>query len=84
MDVEATVTIENVSGPKYPLKFPATPASFFFRAAPVPEVTRVALQRASMRPALQQGLWTLIRANSKAIGFPDYHEFINRVLCRQP
>ena len=55
-----------------------------FRAAPVPAVTRVALQRASVRPTLQQGLWTLIRANSKAIGFPEYHEFINRVLCRQP
>ena len=30
---------------------------------PLPDVTRVALQRASIRPAHERGLWTLIRAN---------------------
>ena len=82
--VEATVTIENLRGPKHPLKFPVTPATFFFNAAPIPDVTRVALQRASIRPAHERGLWTLIRANTRAIGFHQYHEFISRVLSHNP
>src|SRR5262249_33413001 len=79
VEVEATVTVENARDLQHPLKVPATPKSFFFNAAPLPDVTRVALQRASIRPAHERGLWTLIRANTRAIGFHRYHEFISRV-----
>ena len=84
MEVEATVTVEDPRNPQYPLKVPAAPASFFFNPAPLPDVTRVALQRSSIRPAHERGLWTLIRANTRAIGFHHYHEFISRVLCPDP
>ena len=82
VEVEATVTIEPGRGnPNAPNTTIVVPATFFFNAAPVPDVTRVALQRASIRPAQERGLWTLIRANTRAIGFHHYHEFISRVLC---
>jgi hypothetical protein len=84
VEVEATVTVEDAKNPQHPLKTPVTPASIFFNAAPIPDVTRVALQRASIRPAHERGLWTLIRANTRAIGFHQYHEFISRVLCHNP
>jgi hypothetical protein len=57
-------------------------ATLTFRAIPAAPVTRVALQRSSIRPTREEGLWTLIEANAKAISFPEYHEFINRVLCK--
>jgi hypothetical protein len=82
--VEATVTLENDKAKEHPLKVPATPTTFFFNAAPLPDVTRVALQRASIRPAHERGLWTLIRANTRVIGFHHYHEFISRVLAHHP
>ncbi len=49
--------------------------------APVPEVSRVALQRSAVRPTREENLWTLIRANAKALHFEKYRAFINRVLC---
>ena len=83
--VEAIVTLKDMKVKEQPpLKTPATPATFFFNAAPLPDVTRVALQRASIRPAHERGLWTLIRANTRAIGFHRYHEFISRVLSPNP
>jgi len=47
---------------------------------PIP-VSRVSLQRSAVRPTREENLWTLIRANKRAIGFNEYREFINRVLC---
>ena len=87
VEVDATITIDAGTVRRvvtdrtvFPLSF-TTQAIFPFRAAPLADVTRVALQRASIRPAHERGLWTLIRANTRAIGFHHYHEFINRVLC---
>jgi hypothetical protein len=45
--------------------------------------TAVALQRSAVRPVSEQGLWTLIRANSRSIGFERYALFIDRVLCQR-
>jgi hypothetical protein len=82
VEIEAIVTVDDPKDPN--LKVPATPKKVFFNAAPLPDVTRVALQRASIRPAHERGLWTLIRANTRAIGFHNYHEFISRVLSQNP
>ncbi|MCU1291732.1 MAG: hypothetical protein JWP08_582 [Bryobacterales bacterium] len=49
--------------------------------APVPQVSRVALQRSAVRPTREENLWTLIRANAKALHFERYRAFINKVLC---
>lgn len=54
---------------------------FPFGQAPPQQVSRVALQRSSVRPTQEENLWTLVRANSRAIGFNAYRDFINRVLC---
>lgn len=55
--------------------------AFAFRGGQGPGVARVALQRSSVRPTAEEDLWTLIRANSRAIGFNAYKRFIDRVLC---
>jgi hypothetical protein len=81
VEVEAIVTVEEKSARPGPDVTVFVPKTFFFNAAPIPDVTRVALQRSSIRPAHERGLWTLIRANTRAIGFHNYHEFISRVLC---
>ena len=49
--------------------------------APAPQVSRVALQRSAVRPTREENLWTLIRANAKALHFEKYRTFINKVLC---
>jgi hypothetical protein len=49
-----------------------------------PQVNRIALQRSAVRPTQEEDLWTLIRANSRALRFESYREFINRVLCVSP
>ena len=81
VEVEAIVTVETSVADSDPILTVVVPETFFFNAAPVPDVTRVALQRSAIRPAHERGLWTLIRANTRAIGFHHYHEFISRVLC---
>ena len=48
------------------------------------QVNRIALQRSAVRPTQEEDLWTLIRANSRALRFESYREFINRVLCTNP
>ncbi len=57
--------------------------SMHFNAAPPVPVSRVSLQRSAVRPTREENLWTLIRANRRAIGFSEYREFINRVLCHR-
>lgn len=48
------------------------------------ESARVALQRPAVAPHRLSGDWAVIQANSKAIGFPAYATFIERVLCQHP
>jgi hypothetical protein len=41
----------------------------------------VALKRAQGRPTEDQPLWSAIRNRTRAIGFGNYKDFIDRVLC---
>jgi len=82
MNVAAKLT-----GPEWEAGVPGPAATINrtadIRPGQVQGPTAVALQRSAVRPATEQGLWTLIRANSRSIGFERYSFFIDRVLCRR-
>jgi hypothetical protein len=46
-------------------------------------VLRVALERPQRQATDDQPLWVAIRQRTRAIGFENYHAFIDRVLCEQ-
>ena len=48
-----------------------------------PGITRVALQRSAIRPTTEEDLWTVIRTNTRGIGFESYRSFIDTVLCHR-
>ncbi len=50
------------------------------RTAPVAGIT---LQRSAVAPVQDQGFWSLIRHNSKQLGFDNYYRFVNQILCKK-
>jgi hypothetical protein len=42
----------------------------------------IKLERSEVEPTADQPLWVAIRNRTNAIGFANYHRFIDRVLCR--
>lgn len=77
-----------LSGRRWDEHHPGPSATIEKSAAFQPETpresARVALQRPAVAPNRLSGDWAVIQSNSKAIGFPAYAAFIERVLCHHP